>query len=344
MPLFILLIINNKTMRQLLLLCLLLMISTTVRAQAPYWGTIFMDPDIITASDPSAIQSTTYAGRGMVTMYDRRVPGWVSVNAYLFNVVWNDGLTSVAQVNPEFGTLASATVQAQKYAFLIGQLPRCLREDVNEIWIHQGVQPFGGGNNSILIHTGQSVQYENAGIIEETLVHEACHTSLDALHAANPAWITAQNRDGGFISTYAQGNPTGEDIAESYLTWLAVRYRSSRISFSDYYTIVQTIPNRLNYFDGITCDLYPFYNNTPTITSIERPETTTYTIYPNPTTDVLHFEAEAVAREEVRIINVLGQDFTHQTSYKQGQLDVSNLPSGQYYLIIKDVAHKVYKQ
>ena len=234
-------------MKQGLLLILIMITTNTIDAQPPYWGTIFIDPDIITSSDPSAIQSTTYIGQGFVTMYDRRVSNWLTVNAYLFDVIWDDGLTSVAQINPEFGSLGLATIEAEKYAFLIGQLPHCLRVDVNEIWIHQGVELFGGGNNSILIHTGQSLNYENDGIIEETLVHEASHTSLDANHEASSGWINAQNLDNDFISTYAQDNPTREDISESYLTWLAVRFRQANISVLNYNLITQTIPNRLTF-------------------------------------------------------------------------------------------------
>lgn len=232
---------------------------TFVYAQTPpYSGTIFIDSDIITSTDPTATPSTTYIGQGSVTMFDRRVNNWVTVNAYLFNIAWSDGITSRVQVNPEFGSVASAIVEAQKYAALIGQLPACLRQNVNEVWIHQGIQPFGGGNNSILIHTGQSTLYENDGILEEALVHEASHTSLDAAHSSAMGWINAQTTDNNFISTYAQDNPTSEDIAESFLTWFAVRYRQSRISVETYNTINQTIPNRLNYFDGIICNLSPF--------------------------------------------------------------------------------------
>lgn len=306
----------------------------------PYWGTIFIDPDIITSSDSSSIVSTTYTGQGSVTMYDRRVPGWVTVNAYLFDVIWNDGLTSVAQVNPEFGTVAAATVEAEKYAFLIGQLPTCLREDVNEIWIHMGVEPFGGGNNSILIHTGQSVLYENDGIIEETLVHEASHTSLDAANASHPDWINAQNLDGTFISTYAQNNPTTEDIAESYLTWLAVRHRQLSISVADYNTIISTIPNRLAYFDSMACDLFPLIHSV----SMEEQENAIFQTYPNPAIDYIHINGVDISAADIKICNLLGQDFTYLTSYSNGQLNVSELPKGYYFLRIKSFATKVYKQ
>lgn len=326
-------------MKTTLLCCLMMELSFLSFAQ-PYSGTIFIDPDIITSSDPSSIVSTTYTGQGSVTMYDRRVPGWVTVNAYLFDVIWDDGLTSVAQINPEFGTVAAATVEAEKYAFLIGQLPSCLREDVNEIWIHMGVQPFGGGNNSILIHTEQSILYENDDIIEETLVHEACHTSLDATHASHPDWLNAQNLDGTFISTYAQDNPTTEDIAESYLTWLAVRYRQSSISVSDYDSIVLTIPNRLAYFDSITCDLHPFDQSL----GVEEQENQVFETYPNPVVNFIYIKGEEISGNDIKIYNLLGQDFTDITSYTNDQLDVSKLPKGYYILRIKTFANKVYKQ
>ena len=68
-----------------------------------------------------------------------------------------------------------ARVEADFYAKEIGRLPVVLRKDLETVWIHQGVELFGGGNNNILIHTGQSVNYINDGILEETLVHEAAH-------------------------------------------------------------------------------------------------------------------------------------------------------------------------
>lgn len=222
----------------------------------PYWGTIFIEPNIITSDDPSTLEGITYLGQGMKTVFDRRVNNWVNINAYLFTVMWNDGLTSEAVINPEF-TLAEAIAETGKYGFLIGQLPYVLRTDVNEIWIHKGVQPFGGGNYSILIHTGQSTLYENDGIIEETLVHEASHTSLDFYHATTTGWLSAQNSDNLFISTYAMNYPNSEDIAESFLTWLAVRYKSSVISAANYDIITASIPNRLSYFDNQNFNMSP---------------------------------------------------------------------------------------
>lgn len=316
-----------------------MIISAISYAQPPYSGTIFIDPDIITSSDPTSIQSTTYTGQGLVTMFDRRVNTWVTVNAFLFDVVWDDGLTSRAQINPEFGTLTEATIEAEKYASLIGQLPTALRVDVDEIWIHKGIEPFGGGNNSILIHTDQSVIYENSGILEETLVHEASHTSLDATHSASVGWLNAQNQDNEFISTYAQDNPTSEDIAESFLTWLAVRYRQSDISSVDYDNITETIPNRLNYFDAENFNLYPFEGSL----SVSDVASQKISIFPNPASEFIEIKVNDLNEEDIKIYNLLGQDFTHLTSYSNHKLHISRLPVGYYILKIKTFANKVYK-
>ena len=166
----------------------------------PYSGTIFVNSDIIISSDSSTLINVTFTGQGIKTIFDRRVNNWITIDAFLFEVLWNDGLSSEAVVNPEFGTVELAEIEAKKYGWHIGQLPYCLRLDVDEIWINRGVELFGGGNNSILIHTGQTELYENEGTLEETLVHEASHTSLDAMHAASAGWLEAQNLDGGFIS------------------------------------------------------------------------------------------------------------------------------------------------
>ena len=237
-----------KLVRACVVTALLLGSWSNIFAAPPFSGTIFLDPDILTASDPTAFKDIVSTGRGVRSMFDRRVNNFVTVNAYLFNASFDDGLQSEVQVNPEFGSTEAALVEARKYAIVIGRLPYALRKDVQTVWIHQGVQPFGGGNNNLLIHTGQADQYSQSGILEETLIHEASHTSLDAQHASSSGWLAAQKADPEFISTYARDNPAREDIAESFLTWLAVRYRSERISQSLSNAIVSTIPRRLEYF------------------------------------------------------------------------------------------------
>ncbi|NKB89418.1 MAG: hypothetical protein GKS06_14460 [Acidobacteria bacterium] len=237
---------------------LLLLIPGVCLAQTPpFTGTIFLEPDIIRSTDRSAFVALEYTGQDSRRMFDRRAATFVQVNAYLFRAGFDDGLTAEVQVNPEFGSQAAAQREAEKYARAIGRIPTQLRTDMATVWIHKGLKPFGGGNNNVLIHTGQAEIYERDGILEETLVHEASHTSLDAHHAGAVGWRRAQQRDGSFISTYARDNPVREDIAETFLLYLAARHRSNRISRSLLGTIERTVPNRLAYFDDQRLLLYP---------------------------------------------------------------------------------------
>ena len=297
----------------------------------PYSGTIFIDPDIITEDDITTFIDAPYAGQGMRTMFDRRVNGWITVNAYLFNATFDDNLTSEIQVNPEFGSSDTAFVYAERYGIAIGRLPTVLRDDVETVWIHQGTQPFGGGNNNLLIHTGQALDYIDDGILEEALIHEAAHTSLDSDHASSAGWLSAQTMDGEFISTYAQDYPNREDIAESFLLYLAIRYRSDRITQSTYQTITQTIPNRIQYFDDQLFNLYPI----TTLANEDGPSKINYSIrqnYPNPFNPItkLHYSIPEKSLVNIAIYDILGNQVktlinqTQDAGYKSVIWDATN--------------------
>ena len=245
----------NCMSRSLVLVLVFLSLSSPLSAEPPFSGTIFIDPDIINEQDPTTLQALSNAGIGERLMYDRRLSGWITNNAFLFDASYNDGLTIEVQVNSEFETAVNARSEAAKYAEVIGRLPRALRRDVETVWIHKGTEPFGGGNNNLLIHVGQAEVYIVDGILEETLVHEAAHTSLDADHAESGGWLAAQRADSEFISTYAQDNPVREDIAESFLPFLALAYRSDRMSLDLAEKINATIPNRIDYFRAQGFDL-----------------------------------------------------------------------------------------
>ena len=135
-----------------------------------------------------------------------------------------------------------------------------MRLDVETVWIHKGNKPFGGGNNNLLIHTGQAADYISAGILEETLVHEAAHTSLDGQHATSHGWLNAQTADNQFVSQYAQDNPTREDIAETFLVYLAARHRNDRIEEEMRQTILESVAHRVAYFEQQGFNLFPLAN------------------------------------------------------------------------------------
>ncbi|NEU30603.1 copper amine oxidase N-terminal domain-containing protein [bacterium LRH843] len=223
-----------------------------------FHGTIFINPDIITENDPSSFVDLAYMGRGNRVMYDRRVGNWIEVKAFLFNASYSNGNIIEIQVNPEFQSFEKAQLEAIRFAKPIGQLPAFLRERVFTVWIHRGDNPFGGGNNNILIHTDQADKYISQGILEETIFHEATHTSLDPIYSENNEWIKAQHNDGKFISSYAKEEPSREDLAESLLPYFALKYRSDRLSQEMINTISKTIPHRIEFFEQQNFD---FNNN-----------------------------------------------------------------------------------
>lgn len=225
--------------------------------QPPALGpTIFIDPDILTPDDPTTLETVEPAGTGERTMFDRRADDFVVLEAHLFDVTFDDGLSTEVQVNPELGS-DDALAAAEKYAEVIGRLPTALRNDVATVWIHAGTELFGGGNDNILIHTGQADIYEADGILEEALIHEAAHTSLDAAHATAPGWLAAQESDNRFISQYAEDNPLREDIAETMVPYIALRYQSHGITDFLAATIAQAVPARIEYLDAQGFDMYP---------------------------------------------------------------------------------------
>ena len=139
-------------------------------AVPPFSGTVFVAPDIVTPSDPTTFTGLTFNGQGPRFVFDRRTSSWQTIDMYLFPATFENGMTAEIRVNLEFGSSGAAMAEAQKYAALIGQLPTALRADLESVTIHKGVNPFGGGNKNLLIHTGQGELYINSRIIEDTFM------------------------------------------------------------------------------------------------------------------------------------------------------------------------------
>jgi len=217
----------------------------------PYSGTVWVDIDIITAADPSAFIQIISIESGPRTMFDRRANNgngdWVNINPRLFQASYTDGNVIEIQVNPEFDP-SEAAIKAKFYGYAIGQLPKLTRLDVETVWIHKGDKAFAGGNKIILIHTDSPGYHGTA--LEETLFHEACHTSLDS-RLYGDVWSNAQTLDAEYISTYAKDNPQSEDVAESCALYYAVRFKPERLSETDLNLITKTIKNRMLVFDSL---------------------------------------------------------------------------------------------
>ena len=225
----------------------------------PYQGTVFITPNLLGPADPTSLQSVTYIGRGERVIYDRRPGAWITVNAYLFSVRY-EGTDLEFQVNPEFGSREAAQTEVDTYAAALGRLPAVFLLRAQKVRINAGHSLFGGNwhDRSFLIHTDQGKEYIRNGHLEEALIHEGAHVSLDGAHASSPGWRAAQTKDGVSISAYASDYPDREDIAESILPYFALRYRPDRLTDSDRAAILAAIPNRLIYFDEQGFDMSPY--------------------------------------------------------------------------------------
>ncbi len=233
----------------------------------PFEGTVWIGPNIITPASPSDLLSTESVGRGIRTTYDRR-SGWVTQNSYLFISRFNGSKPTEIIVNPEFGSPDAATTQARFFARVLGQLPRSCRTQIDALWIHSGNEVFGGGNRSILIHSDFAI--ESPEFLEEILLHECAHTSLDwdsGGSVEQTKWAEQVARDPGFISTYAIDNPMREDVAESFVPYLAWKLgTASGYTAAQLDAISQQIPNRLAYLDSLALNLTPLIADESTTT------------------------------------------------------------------------------
>ena len=223
----------------------------------PYEGTVRISPRVIEPSDPTTLESITYEGRGERLVYSAlraRGARWTTINAYLFDVRYA-GQVVEFRVDPEFGSEEVAQAEVETYAHALGQMPTALLSGVRYVDVNagKGVWSANSKRRQIHIHTDRVDDYN-----EETFVHEATHVSLDPSHEHSPGWHAAQAADGVFISAYGRDNPDSEDLAESFLAWLAVRYRAERLTALERALILRAIPNRLIYFDEQRFDMSPY--------------------------------------------------------------------------------------
>jgi hypothetical protein len=229
----------------------------------PYDGTIFVSGDIITEDDPSTLDTFEYIGQELRAHYDRRDDQYIDRELFIFHATFTDILhfLSLEVYSSDF-TEEEAYNEAQKYSYLFGQLPAVLKKDVRNLVINSDDDAWsaswisGVGDGYIFIRTGMSSIYENeifGSILEETLIHEAAHISLDTEIYQMSAWKQAVINDGQYISTYAQ-DYEGENISELMPFYIAVKYFPERISEEIYNNVLSTSLNRVQFLDSLRLD------------------------------------------------------------------------------------------
>merc|ERR1711862_663800 len=176
----------------------------------------------------------------------------------LYNVRYSDQSHTVEfRVDPRLGTGYADVVH---FARVLGRVPKFTRTRVDKFDIVPGNHPQAGGGSyerkTLHIELTYARNMEASGSLEEMLMHEAGHVSLQNLQSTG-AWQSAAAADRNHISIYARNNPGREDVTESIVPWFATRCRSNRLSQRDLQTICSAIPNRLAYLDyliGTDCN------------------------------------------------------------------------------------------
>jgi len=232
--------------------------------EPPFRGSLWELPDLIASNDYSIYSNYQYFGIENRLFYDQSIPDFIEYPAHIMKVNFGDSLSVEFKVYKEYEYNQAIEIK-DKYAPLIGQLGRSLREGIRSFeflkesiiasaqrskdnsyanitlhpeWIEGIVEPFPGGNRT-----------------EELLMHEAAHLSIDPYVYGKPDWISAVNLDGNYISNYAMEFPEREDIAETFQAYIAVKYFPERITSSLRDTILSICLNRFKYFDSLNLDL-----------------------------------------------------------------------------------------
>ncbi len=90
-----------------------------------------------------------------------------------------------------------------------------------------GSATFTGFLSGFVIHTETVANdFLPRGVLEELVIHESVHGSLDAIYLDATQWLQAQQSDIRFVTEYARDFPQSEDLAESYGAYLIVKNAS----------------------------------------------------------------------------------------------------------------------
>lgn len=214
---------------------------------APFGGTVYVETDILTADDPSLFRTLSFNEVVEMEHYDERVETERWADFYRFTASFDGGSLLTVDVSDEFGGVQAASDVAVIYVFIIGQLPAVLRTGIEELIIYKTGGDWYASTGEVTIHHGEYALEFADGALEESMIHEGVHASIDDEHALSRGWRWAQQKDGRYISGYAASSPENEDLAETFTLYYGLVMKPDRISDEDVAVIEETIPHRLAY-------------------------------------------------------------------------------------------------
>jgi len=230
----------------------------------PYSGTIYEEANNFKDSDPTNFCTINFKATESRQCFDRRTSGWETRAFHIFIAKYSDGIKTEFRVNTDDFSREEAEEKVEYYGWKFGRIPKFLRKgspnhDLH-VCIHAGNEPWGGGyNGGLLIHTANGFDQNGrfSDIVEDILLHEAIHVSLDPViyHTdLKEAWLEAAKKDGNYISTYARDHPLREDITETNVLVLIYLYRPERLPATDRLKIRSAVPNRIQFMKNYISD------------------------------------------------------------------------------------------
>lgn len=230
-------------------------------------STLGVSDGLIRRDDPSTLTEVVFVENGI--RYYARGENWSGYltgpfRANVFEARYLNGGTMniVVEASIDFST---AEQVAQQAGFIFGQAPDLLRAGMRDFIILPGMGHPSSGPVTTFYLDGF---YGMGDRIEEGLIHDMAHASLDwparnstfditdnrtliphpGVTSRNE-WLNAARLDNFYVSTYAYDHPEREDIAESIMHYLMVRWRPERFDPYLIEFIKHAIPNRIAYLD-----------------------------------------------------------------------------------------------
>lgn len=214
---------------------------------------------VFSMDDPTSFVRLVREPNAVRLVYDRRV-GWVEQRSFVFVAYFNDIEPIEMIVNLEFDNWGLAYNIAADYASLFGRLPTGLKTGVETFWIHQGMGQFGGYHRTLLIHIEYADRFINPrGNLIDVIAHETAHAVLDWTYDGKidkDAWLEAAEKDGTYISQYAKSYPEREDIAETIVAYMLVRFYPERTEPAVISSFERLLKHRFALLD--TLELEPY--------------------------------------------------------------------------------------
>ncbi|MCE9582831.1 MAG: hypothetical protein K8T20_10085 [Planctomycetes bacterium] len=243
-------------MRFLIATALLLAASSSQADEKPLYksSVVGTDFDFILESDPDTFVELKSLGKGEAEMPDKTDNSAPLVkSAFLFVSSYQDGTSINMAIDARFETEDLARKEALRYTPRLGKLPTVLRRGVSRLVIHKGGEDATGfsDNGLIVLYSDNATKRIGTHDLEETVFHESVHAAWDKEHRESPGWLEAQKKDGRFVTTYAEKNPKGEDLAESALFAYTLLHHPERIPKEDADRIRAAIPARIAFVEKL---------------------------------------------------------------------------------------------